>query len=218
MPPHSEAVAGSPISKRLADFQPLVDAHSLPVFAQALQNLIFGNYQADYQLHFTVGYSGSASGFSAVDQVGLPFCLKCEAQKTHLLAQLPSDDIFIAVFPLISHAEVIGSVLLRRQGGPFTESETTGLDSTFQFIAPLLQLLLLQERLNFQQKALGLIASVTSQLAHISQLDELTQEVCASIRAAFGYYYVAVFTVEPHSDQLRFSRQLQRLPAWAATV
>lgn len=204
MPPHSEAVAGSPISKRLADFQPLVDAHSLPVFAQALQNLIFGNYQADYQLHFTVGYSGSASGFSAVDQVGLPFCLKCEAQKTHLLAQLPSDDIFIAVFPLISHAEVIGSVLLRRQGGPFTESETTGLDSTFQFIAPLLQLLLLQERLNFQQKALGLIASVTSQLAHISQLDELTQEVCASIRAAFGYYYVAVFTVEPHSDQLRF--------------
>lgn len=54
------------------------------------------------------------------------------------------------------------------------------------------------------QSQLALIANVTTELAHISDLDELASEVSRLIRETYGYYYVAVFTLAPGGDHLQF--------------
>lgn len=102
------------------------------------------------------------------------------------------------------NGEVFGSLILARNNEPYTQSEIALANDLSKLVGIIIQHFLLDERQAFQQKMITLIASVTSQLAHILSLDELTREICRLIRSTFGYYYVAVFTVDSAGEKLRF--------------
>jgi len=51
---------------------------------------------------------------------------------------------------------------------------------------------------------LGLVRTVTAQIANESDLDELAQRVTRLIQATFKYYYVGIFTLEAGHDLLTF--------------
>jgi hypothetical protein len=45
---------------------------------------------------------------------------------------------------------------------------------------------------------------VSSQIADILDLDELVQRLTQLIQQTFQYYYVAIFTLKPAEDKLKF--------------
>lgn len=51
---------------------------------------------------------------------------------------------------------------------------------------------------------LGLVRSVTAQIANVSDLDELAHKVVRLIQTTFRFYYVALFTLEPGASSLTF--------------
>ncbi|MFZ3071538.1 MAG: GAF domain-containing protein [Anaerolineaceae bacterium] len=111
---------------------------------------------------------------------------------------------YLVGLPLTAQKESLGSLILFRKGKDFDQAEISLLEGFGSLISMAVQSIQLGQQQNNQQKQLSLIASVTSQLAHISNLEDLTREVCRLILETFGYYYVAVFTVDPDSQALLF--------------
>ncbi len=56
----------------------------------------------------------------------------------------------------------------------------------------------------WRQEQLKLVGQVSARIASLRDLDELAREVTQRILKTFGYYYVAIFTLEPHQEILRF--------------
>lgn len=57
---------------------------------------------------------------------------------------------------------------------------------------------------NWRYEQLSLVSSVSNQIANVQNLDDLCPHVTKLIQDTFHYYFVAIFTVEPDSNQLRF--------------
>jgi GAF domain-containing protein len=57
---------------------------------------------------------------------------------------------------------------------------------------------------NWRFDQISLVRSVSSQIANITDLDTLCQRVATLIQCSFGLYFVAIFTLEPGSDTLKF--------------
>ncbi len=56
----------------------------------------------------------------------------------------------------------------------------------------------------FRLNQLNLVRDVSSQIANVLELDELTKRVAELIQQTFQYYYVAIFTLRERSTTLRF--------------
>lgn len=56
----------------------------------------------------------------------------------------------------------------------------------------------------WRQEQLRLVGQVSARIASLRDLDELAREVTQRILLTFGYYYVAIFTLEPNQEVLCF--------------
>jgi serine phosphatase RsbU (regulator of sigma subunit)/putative methionine-R-sulfoxide reductase with GAF domain len=107
--------------------------------------------------------------------------------------------------PLVGRDTVLGVLQVRRPSGPpFTALDidlltalgiqcTISLDAAGQAAV---------QRWRVDQ--LALVHRVSAEVARVLNLDDLFQRVADLILGTFGYYYVALFTVEPDTDDLRF--------------
>lgn len=57
---------------------------------------------------------------------------------------------------------------------------------------------------NWRYDQISLVRSVSSQIANITNLDELCRRVATLIQCSFGFYFVSIFTLDPGSDMLLF--------------
>jgi len=57
---------------------------------------------------------------------------------------------------------------------------------------------------HWRVEQLALVQHVSLQIANVRDLDELARQVTSLIQGTFGYYYVAIFTVEPGLETLHF--------------
>ena len=56
----------------------------------------------------------------------------------------------------------------------------------------------------FRLRQLNLVRAVSTQIANVLDLDELSKRVTKLIQTTFNYYYVAIFTLEANSKAFRF--------------
>jgi sigma-B regulation protein RsbU (phosphoserine phosphatase) len=118
-------------------------------------------------------------------------------------APYPGEKTLLAV-PLKIGGLVMGALQVERPELPFRKKEIEILDGLGGHIA---LALLAAHRLEVEQwriEQLTLVRRVSAQIANVFDLDELTRRVTKLIQRTFNYYYVAIFTLEPGQDLLRF--------------
>ncbi|HNW94619.1 MAG TPA: GAF domain-containing protein [Anaerolineaceae bacterium] len=106
--------------------------------------------------------------------------------------------------PLLTRNTVLGSLVVKRELQPFDAVEICFVDALAAAVSMELALLSSEIRQENQKTRLALIASVVSSIAHITRLDELAREVSQAILRAFGFYYVAIFTLERKTNTVLF--------------
>ena len=135
------------------------------------------------------------------DARSLDICSGIACVSSHQLHQ-------IAAIPILSQApqnEILGVLQAERPiDHKFTEDAIAmleGIASQAIFALQATQQLAL-ERWRVEQ--LALVHHVSSQIVNVRDLDELARRLTGLIQDTFGYYYVAIFTVEPDQDTLNF--------------
>jgi len=110
-----------------------------------------------------------------------------------------SDDGGIAI-PLRGPREILGVLEVRRAG--LTEDDVALLEGLATQAAAALQAgrQVAVERWRLEQ--LSLVRTVSAEVANVLDLDELSQRVANLVLETFGYYYVALFTLEPDQETL----------------
>lgn len=92
----------------------------------------------------------------------------------------------------------------RSKGQDFSTEELNVLQGLAQVISVNL---IASHRTNVEQfrlRQLSLVRDVSSQIANAQDLDELSKQVTQLIQKTFHFYYVAIFTLKPSSESLRF--------------
>ncbi len=112
----------------------------------------------------------------------------------------------VIAFPIQSlGSEILGVLQAERSHkNPFTPDDIAMLDGIASQALIGLQATrrLALERWRVEQ--LALVQHVSSQIVNQRDLNELTRRLTTLIQETFGYYYVAIFTVEPGEDILNF--------------
>lgn len=107
--------------------------------------------------------------------------------------------------PLLVNDVLLGALQIERPEGPaFSESEIQILRGLAVQSAIALHATLQVEVERWRVEQLSLVRMVSGQVANVLDLDELFQRVADLILDTFRYYYVALFTVEPDLETLRF--------------
>jgi len=115
-----------------------------------------------------------------------------------------SSGTFAAV-PLEDHGITLGALQITRPNGPaFSTEELNLLQALAQIIAVSLIASHRYEVEQFRLRQLNLVREVSAQIANVLHLDELSARVTELIQKTFNFYYVAIFTLEPNSNALRF--------------
>ena len=117
----------------------------------------------------------------------------------------PSSKTQSAAFPLCVQDNLIGVLQMDRSGGPaFSPREIDLLNALTSHAALAIQVWRQSAIKNWRYEQLSLVRSVSNQIANVLDLDELTHRVTRSILDTFRFYYVAIFTLDPSSNQLQF--------------
>ncbi|MFH1445917.1 MAG: GAF domain-containing protein, partial [Chloroflexota bacterium] len=106
--------------------------------------------------------------------------------------------------PLIQQEKLIGVMVISRQRQPFNQEVTRQLEALSHIAATSFNAIIQSQLQRFRQKQLDLVRTVSAQLVNITDLDILTQEISRLLLKTFDYYYVAIFTHEPQSEELIF--------------
>lgn len=107
--------------------------------------------------------------------------------------------------PLLVNEMPLGVLQLEREvGPPFNEVELELLNGLALQSAISLQAALQVEIERWHVEQLALVRQVSAQVANVLDLDELFRRVADLILDTFKYYYVALFTLEPDGENLRF--------------
>ncbi|MFO7742166.1 MAG: GAF domain-containing protein [Anaerolineae bacterium] len=112
------------------------------------------------------------------------------------------DDMTMAV-PLRVSGSTLGILEVKRaEGPPFSEEELALLQGLATQAAAALKVgrQVALERWRLDQ--LSLVRTVSAEIASVLDLDELAHRVATAVLRAFGYYYVALFTLEPDQQTL----------------
>ncbi len=110
-----------------------------------------------------------------------------------------------AAVPLEDHGITLGALQLTRPKGPaFSPEELNLLQALAQIIAVSLIASHRYEVEQFRLRQLNLVREVSAQIANVLHLDELSARVTELIQKTFNFYYVAIFTLDPYSNALRF--------------
>lgn len=112
----------------------------------------------------------------------------------------------VVAFPIQSQAgEVLGVLQAERlDENQFTQDAIALLDG---IVSQSLLGLQATRRLaleHWRVEQLALVQHVSAQIVNQRDLDDLTRQLTTLIQETFGYYYVAIFTVEPGDDTLNF--------------
>ncbi|HWQ84990.1 MAG TPA: GAF domain-containing protein, partial [Anaerolineales bacterium] len=114
----------------------------------------------------------------------------------------------IVAVPILSQAlssEILGVLQVERLPGTgFTPDDIALLEGIASQVGIGLQAArrLASERWRVEQ--LALVQHVSTQIVNVRDLEELTRTLTSLIQSTFGYYYVAIFTVEPGQESLNF--------------
>ncbi|MCX7754352.1 MAG: GAF domain-containing protein [Anaerolineales bacterium] len=126
----------------------------------------------------------------------------CLAEKKTLHKQ--ADGMVTVAVPL-RHEEIgLGAIQIRRAGQTFTRRELDFLEGLARTASVAL---VAWHRINVERwriSQLGLVRTVTAQIANEPDLDELAHKVTRLIQSTFKYYYVGIFTLEPGQRVLTF--------------
>ncbi|MEL7645694.1 MAG: GAF domain-containing protein [Anaerolineaceae bacterium] len=200
-----------PVGDTLALWQALTDfcqsagtQDSLDVFLKDAAGLIQSALNAQPSFHFPDASALPANSFpkpsAPIDQLHL----QVESSRKRAQEKQAAEQAFLLGVPLLSRSAVLGSLVVSRQTQPFNPEETRFLESLASILSTRLSLLSSENRQESQKTRLALIASVVSSIAHITHLDELASEVSQAILRTFGYYYVAIFTLEEEANTVLF--------------
>lgn len=111
---------------------------------------------------------------------------------------------FTAV-PLEDQGITLGALQVTRPKGPaFSVEELNLLHGLAQIVAVNLFASHRAEVEQFRLRQLNLVRAVSTQIADVLDVDELAKRVTELIQRTFNYYYVAIFTLEPNYNNLRF--------------
>lgn len=107
--------------------------------------------------------------------------------------------------PMVSQDLVLGVIYAERpQGIPFRESELANLNGFAAHAAMALQVTRQIAIKNWRSEQLGLVRSVSAQIANIMDQAELCRRVVMQIQLSFRYYAVSLFTLDPRRKMLSF--------------
>ncbi|MCQ3938040.1 MAG: hypothetical protein DPW18_13465 [Chloroflexi bacterium] len=110
-----------------------------------------------------------------------------------------------AAVPLEDQGVTLGALQVTRPRGPkFSADELNLLQGLAQIVSVSLFASHRAEVEQFRLRQLNLVREVSAQIANVLDLDELAARVTQLIQNTFNFYYVAIFTLEPHSNALRF--------------
>ena len=117
----------------------------------------------------------------------------------------PSDqkDYEIAL-PVITQNHTLGVLYVNRPSEePFSLEEKQLIEALAAFAAVSMQVQRQVVLKNWRYDQITLVKSVSSQIANVLDIDELCRRVTGLIQCSFGYYYVALYTLEEGSQKLR---------------
>lgn len=127
-----------------------------------------------------------------------------DTRQIQLNGSTTSKPTHIAI-PLTSQDTLIGALELRRPPDyPFSNPEIDTFQKAAVYLAGLLYITHQVAIKNWRLEQLALLRSVSAQLVHVTDLDDLCARVTSLILRTLKYYYVAIFTVEPGQEWLRF--------------
>ena len=125
-------------------------------------------------------------------------------KKTRATEKSASRETWAAV-PLEEQGLLLGALQVTRPNGPeFTAVELESLKAIGGVVS---SSLLAAQRIaveRFRQHQLNLVREVSSQIANVMNVDDLSRRVTGLIQKTFHYYYVAIFTLRRNSTSLRF--------------
>jgi len=111
----------------------------------------------------------------------------------------------LVAIPLEDQDVCLGVLQVSRPKGPdFKKDELDLLQSLASVISVGLYASHRVEVERFRLGQLNLVSEVSAQVANVLNLDELAGRVTELIQKTFNYYYVAIFTLRPDSQALRF--------------
>ncbi len=117
----------------------------------------------------------------------------------------PASRLTFASIPLDNQGLILGALQITRTKGPaFTKEELNLLQGLVQIVATGLFASHRAEVEQFRLRQLNLVRAVSAQIANVLHVDELAKRVTELIQTTFNYYYVAIFTLDPNSNALRF--------------
>lgn len=107
--------------------------------------------------------------------------------------------------PLLCRDTVLGVLQVKRTGGPpFSDAEVELLEGLATQAAVALQATRRVATERWRVEQLSLVRTVSAQVANVLDLDELCRRVTDLILHTFEYYHVALYTLEPGQETLRF--------------
>jgi sigma-B regulation protein RsbU (phosphoserine phosphatase) len=110
-----------------------------------------------------------------------------------------------AAVPLEDQGFTLGALQVSRAEGPrFSPEELDLLEGLARIAAMALFSSHRVEVERFRRGQLNLVREVSAQIATVMQVDELSRRVTELVQKTFHFYYVAIFTLEPNSNALRF--------------
>lgn len=111
----------------------------------------------------------------------------------------------LAAVPIEDQGFLLGALQVSRPHGPdFPREELEVLESIASIVAVGLYAWHRVQVERFRLGELNLVSEVSTQIADVLNLDELSRRVTELIQKAFNFYYVAIFTLRPGATRLRF--------------
>ncbi|HQN05059.1 MAG TPA: GAF domain-containing protein [Anaerolineaceae bacterium] len=109
------------------------------------------------------------------------------------------------VIPMVTQDAILGILQVRFSEKHKAKPNTLNyLQALAAFAALTFQVTRQSTLKNWRFEQLSLVSSVSSQIANVQNLDDLCPQVTKLIQDTFHYYFVAIFTIEPGSNHLRF--------------
>ncbi|MFZ5908805.1 MAG: GAF domain-containing protein [Chloroflexota bacterium] len=110
-----------------------------------------------------------------------------------------------AAFPFEDQGVILGVLQVSREGDEgFSQDELDLLEGLASIVSIGLFASHRASVERFRLNQLNLVREVSAQISNVMDVDELARRVTGLIQETFNYYYVAIFSLEPRAQTLRF--------------
>lgn len=161
----------------------------------------------DWEDDRTFPMQPALTGMKLAIKEGKLFTQTGKRTKDSVLRYAPdsASHLTFASVPLNDHGITLGAIQITRpKRGTFSAEELNLLQGIAQIVAVSLFASHRAEVEQFRLRQLSLVRAVSTQIANVLDLDELSKRVTKLIQTTFNYYYVAIFTLEEDSKSFCF--------------